>query len=131
VRVLLSQLEAISKHRPSGYVEDCLSRGKVSGSFLEIGEKEYRELKVKYRPEKSFPPLTTQIKNAGNAAKRVISASLRGEQVYASPEEMDRRKAICANCEYWKDNRCLQCGCLLKAKIKLQTESCPVGKWKQ
>lgn len=53
----------------------------------------------------------------------------------SSPEEMSRRKDICVSCEFWDSSalngsgRCLKCGCSTWAKIRMGTESCPIGKW--
>jgi len=42
------------------------------------------------------------------------------------------RMSICKGCkDYdWVMGRCKICGCFLRAKVMLEEESCPVGKWK-
>jgi hypothetical protein len=47
--VSLSKLRDISKIRPAGYLEDCLSRGKEDGYFLILSDADYAELCQKYR----------------------------------------------------------------------------------
>ena len=39
------------------------------------------------------------------------------------------RISICNICEYNARGICALCGCVLKAKTKLKTESCPIDKW--
>jgi hypothetical protein len=52
-----------------------------------------------------------------------------------SPREHKRRLAICAACPSLDPNgwggsgRCLECGCSVKAKTKIKSQSCPIGKW--
>jgi hypothetical protein len=41
------------------------------------------------------------------------------------------RLSICEVCEYNKLGLCLQCGCIIKAKIYLKSSECPVKKWKK
>ena len=49
---------------------------------------------------------------------------------YAPKETAEARLAICLQCPHLSPlNRCLKCGCFLKAKTRLRTEKCPVGKW--
>jgi len=47
--------------------------------------------------------------------------------------EADRRMAICKSCEHFKltacSMRCSLCGCFLSAKLRLKSESCPIGMW--
>lgn len=41
------------------------------------------------------------------------------------------RGFTCHSCEHNVDNQCQKCTCFIPLKIKLSTESCPLGKWKQ
>ena len=50
--------------------------------------------------------------------------------------EVERIEAICVACEHYRNGRCKKCGCCVNKsrmavlnKIKMATESCPVGKW--
>lgn len=45
------------------------------------------------------------------------------------PEAQDAALAICRACPHFKGASCRLCGCRLRAKIAMATESCPVGKW--
>jgi len=42
---------------------------------------------------------------------------------------IDTRRAICDGCEHRFGLNCKKCGCFIKAKTKVATSSCPVGKW--
>jgi len=49
----------------------------------------------------------------------------------ATEEEATRRFDICQSCPELTHItlRCKQCGCFMAAKTKLQTATCPLGKW--
>lgn len=85
---------------------------------------------VKRRP--APPPIHRQALTAVQAAKRWVKKGL----ALTPPEELERRKAICAGCEFWDSEafggtgRCVKCGCSTWAKLQMASESCPVGKWK-
>lgn len=53
-----------------------------------------------------------------------------------STEEVDRILDICQACEYYENETCQKCGCVIRKKpaafrnkLKMATESCPVEKW--
>jgi len=58
---------------------------------------------------------------------------------YVSKEELVKRLTLCNSCperlEASKGNpltkfsRCPECGCFLRLKARLYTESCPLGDW--
>ena len=50
---------------------------------------------------------------------------------YASDEQAADRLSICEKCpELIKaTSQCKQCGCFMKAKVKLKNASCPLLKW--
>jgi hypothetical protein len=55
--------------------------------------------------------------------------------IECSQEQIDSRLAICQQCEFYQDNSCLQCGCVLSRdrtymnKLYKADQSCPIGKW--
>jgi hypothetical protein len=59
------------------------------------------------------------------AAPKVAAALVRTED----PALAEKRLAICKGCEHWDGNRCRKCGCFTALKVRLKSESCPVGKW--
>ena len=52
------------------------------------------------------------------------------------PEILADREATCRACDQWDaaalnaTGRCRKCGCSTWAKLRMATESCPLGKWK-
>ena len=52
-----------------------------------------------------------------------------------SEEQIDARLAICNTCEFYKDNSCLHCGCVIVResnymnKLAHKEQSCPINKW--
>jgi hypothetical protein len=77
-------------------------------------------------------PLTEipmQAVHFAEALGRHVAGGMRvvGEEVY------QRRLAVCAGCDFFRDNHCLQCGCRMAgdvlAKARWASEECPLGKW--
>jgi hypothetical protein len=79
-----------------------------------------------------YPSLATQAINATKAIGRVVAAIAKGEPVYVSADEQERRRAICLPCEHNGEKppgiRCKLCGCG-GLKLALATEACKAGKW--
>ena len=67
--------------------------------------------------------------NAVGAAGRVATALMKGESLFVTPEAESGRLATCGTCEHFSGTKCNLCGCLVKAKASLKSESCPAGKW--
>ena len=71
--------------------------------------------------------------NAGGAAYRAAQAlfGASGQSVSVSESERDRRREICAACEFFapKQQRCAKCGCFTHYKTWLRAERCPIGRW--
>ena len=44
-------------------------------------------------------------------------------------EIIDKRRALCNDCEHRFGLNCKKCGCFIAAKTRVATTSCPVGKW--
>lgn len=109
----------------------CLAdRESVKKKFFTGNCPESRWPKVKLKKRKA-PPLIKQIKSFGRSmAKWAVSGFRRtSERVY------NQRLNVCKGCEFWDKEaflgagRCLKCGCSTKAKLRLKTEKCPIGKW--
>jgi hypothetical protein len=62
---------------------------------------------------------------------RVQWAKFYGYKVIATPWVQDRREGLCMTCDFQKDGECTKCGCLILSKTLLNTEACPVGRWKR
>lgn len=39
------------------------------------------------------------------------------------------RLDVCKSCDEYKNGRCGKCGCFLRFKTAIESESCPLGKW--
>ena len=96
-----------------------------------------------------MPPLSSRIKNITLAGGRAVEAFVHGKKLVVNRTERIRRLNICKGCEYsslkfrgdsgckgckkkngkQEGRWCSQCGCWIKAKIKLATEDCPKGFW--
>ncbi|MCJ8331830.1 MAG: hypothetical protein HRT89_15685 [Lentisphaeria bacterium] len=78
-----------------------------------------------------LPSMREQFKNLSSAAGRAATAAVKGEKLKVSKEIYDGRIAICKACDKFIEDslRCQACGCQLKFKAILATESCPEGKW--
>lgn len=44
-------------------------------------------------------------------------------------EVLKMRWDLCTACEFLKDGRCSECGCMMRIKHQLSIASCPIGKW--
>ena len=44
-------------------------------------------------------------------------------------DELKKRRIICKDCEFRMKKKCNLCGCYIKYKTRLSTESCPEKKW--
>lgn len=47
----------------------------------------------------------------------------------ASLELVNTRITLCQSCEHFNGQFCAKCGCYMKAKARMTTAKCPVGKW--
>ncbi len=74
-----------------------------------------------------YPPVATQVGNALGAVTRFVTSGF----AVVDQAEFDRRRAICATCDFLDaaQDRCLKCACYLAVKPWGKAESCPVGKW--
>lgn len=50
---------------------------------------------------------------------------------WADEEKVEQRYSICKSCpELIKlTKQCKKCGCIMPAKTKLESATCPIGKW--
>ncbi len=88
------------------------------------------EKKIK-EEELSLPSKGEMASNLLKSIKKAGKSFLKGEKLAASSAIAEKRITICNECpKFMKDSaRCSLCGCFLKAKIKIASETCPIGKW--
>jgi hypothetical protein len=48
---------------------------------------------------------------------------------FSSKVEAERRLEVCSTCDKFKNNICLECKCYMPFKVKLESITCPIGKW--
>lgn len=79
----------------------------------------------------AMPSLATRAANFTSSAARHIAAGA----PQASDEEIERRFAICQQCQHFDGTACRKCGCGISrerrflSKIAWAREKCPAGKW--
>jgi len=87
--------------------------------------------------DKEFPPIHEEALNIAKAVGRVAQAAITRTKIKVSKEVQELRITICKTscCGNYEENdgrpRCRECGCYLKYKTKLTTETCPLGLWKK
>ncbi len=70
-------------------------------------------------------------KGMANLLAKGSSALSSGKKIISPTELAQQRLDICEKCPSLdKDlGRCRECGCFVQAKVKMNFEDCPVGKW--
>jgi hypothetical protein len=71
------------------------------------------------------PPISVML---GSATDEIANWMKNGFNI-ANEELQQKRQNVCDSCEFYINRRCNKCGCFMAVKIKLQTSSCPDGKW--
>lgn len=81
--------------------------------------------------DRNNPNLKDMSRSLTGSVSKWISSGLK----MATDTQVESRKNICILCPFWDSSalkntgRCTKCGCSTWAKIRLATESCPIGKW--
>lgn len=82
-------------------------------------------------PRPQGPSLVQKAANVATAAAQHVAAGM----PLADQAEIDRRFAICQQCEHFDGTACSQCGCPVvrqrnwRSKLSWAEQACPVGKW--
>ena len=121
IRIRLRYVIEAAPTKPTGYISAVLDAGKVDGEWVELNDRDYKDLAQR------FPPLVTA--QAARLTRSAIRWVTHGLQVTPDAEHFDR-SAICALCPAWdaRNQRCRECGCYA-VKLWLATEQCPIGRW--
>lgn len=128
MKLRLAAIHDSAAQRPPGYVADVLSRGRITGDWLEISAEQLAALRAKYRP--ATPALGTMAASAARAVLAETGARFHGAP--AVPEEtIASRMEICRSCIEFipEQERCALCGCYSALKIRLRSQACPQGQW--
>lgn len=90
-------------------------------------------------PTKTQPTPKPPAKKTGCGGKRIARLA-KGAAAFAKlalgvdaadDQTIDSRQAICKVCDGNDRWHCLDCGCILSEKTRLNSEACPRGKWKK
>ena len=75
--------------------------------------------------------------NTGNLASMMEAIKAGQNANMCSEEQINERLKICNSCEYYKDNSCMLCGCVVirdanyTNKLAHKDQACPIMKWQQ
>ncbi len=77
--------------------------------------------------KKEYPSLFQMGVNLFNSAVDFVKDG--GKLV--DEEEQERRLGVCKTCPEYdaEQNRCMQCGCFLSLKVRLNSGGCPLNHW--
>ena len=91
----------------------------------------YQEIKNKLENEnlESFPSVFQQARNIAKQAWLSGVDMAKGKPLLSTAEKANERIKICEGCEFFKQSRCLKCGCFMNAKIHVESSRCPINKW--
>jgi len=91
----------------------------------------YQEIKNKLENEnlESFPSVFQQARNLAKQAWLSGVDMAKGKPLLSNAEKANERIKICEGCEFFKQSRCLKCGCFMNAKIHVESSRCPINKW--
>lgn len=80
-----------------------------------------------------MPPVAALLKNIGQAGARALERVKQKQSVLRPTEEQVRLLAVCESnvCGRWEAGRqrCAECGCFGRLKVRLAAEKCPLGHW--
>ena len=91
----------------------------------------YQEIKTKLENEnlESFPSVFQQARNLAKQAWLSGVDMAKGKPLLSTAEKANERIKICEGCEFFKEDRCLKCGCFMNAKIHVESSRCPINRW--
>jgi thioredoxin-like negative regulator of GroEL len=95
----------------------------VIGSAM--SESDFSQMYQEFNKSLTLPPLLRRIKLFLTAILRAIKT----RKLMTSKEEVQSRLSKCNTCVFNKNKTCSDCGCAIKLKTKMKTESCPRGHW--
>ena len=89
-----------------------------------LSKKEQRQY-IRVLMHETMPSLAKQ---AGNLAKATLEHAMAGFKK-VDEELFKKRIATCEGCEYYRNQRCLRCGCRMNIKGQWAEQKCPENKW--
>lgn len=103
--------------------------------YVKIGLENAKNIEIKSAPP---PPeinpkvsLGGKLKNLSNSINNIISDGIRGKEILANVELIEKRLETCKECPYLSDNKtyCTECGCIVELKAKFKSSTCPKNYW--
>jgi hypothetical protein len=73
--------------------------------------------------------------SAGDVRNFISNNTSANIEDLCSEEEIQQRHTICKGCEFFSNNTCTECGCVLSRdkiylnKLAIKNQSCPKNKW--
>tara|TARA_Y100000310_G_C20388585_1_gene671649 strand:- start:340 stop:726 length:387 start_codon:yes stop_codon:yes gene_type:complete len=104
-----------------------LVRLKIIDFLLKLNIKIGRRLSF-YHTKYSIEDEIEQLVNSQNFDLRGMKSRIKS-MILKDKDIIDRRRAICDDCEFKMGLNCKKCGCFIRPKTKIATTSCPIGKW--
>jgi hypothetical protein len=134
-KISLFSIQANSKNRLDGYIDEVMKRGTVDGDFITLSEEDFQYIRNNFSKKDTveirLPKITTMAKTAITSTANWISNGAKK----VSDEVIQERLLACKGCEFWNSGafnntgRCMKCGCSTWVKLRMDTEKCPIGKW--
>jgi len=75
-----------------------------------------------------LPSLADQIRSLYKTTKQIQQSS---QPLIAKKPLWEQRRNVCDSCPFYQisTDRCTQCGCIMRVKVRLNAASCPIHKW--
>jgi hypothetical protein len=139
LRLTRAELETKAKSKPPGFLAEMLRVGTPSGEHFEFSKEVLTDLHSRH-PE-FFEPCANRFGPCLPPGKKLtlreVGQKFAASMLYWSRmgfptvdnDRHEKRYAVCQSCPQFNNFICGECGCVAFAKSKLETESCPLGKW--
>lgn len=111
-----------AKNKPKGYLKEVFAYSSDAGDSIDITEKEFQRIRLKYRMPKWYILVY-------NFCYAMVSFLFKPNK--RAPKDVLACNKACYLCDFWveKYNRCGDCGCFLAVKTYSKEWDCPQGKW--
>jgi hypothetical protein len=76
-----------------------------------------------------FPTVFQQTRNLLKTGWDIAKGLANNRVLLVSAEVANARLSTCENCNFYKEKRCIKCGCFMEQKVHLHASSCPLNKW--
>jgi hypothetical protein len=119
-RIALLYLEFEENNKKGGIFIDCTR----NANKTLVKDTEETKSKLKLSVSKKLVSISRSAFNWVKSGAKTVTE-----------EKFNKRKSICDSCEKWDSSgfhgtgKCTICGCSTWAKLKMDTEKCPIGKW--